>query len=181
MIKKPLDLYPGYYATDTGHIIGTKGQVLKEYVINSGYAMVSLHGHSVLVHRIVAYAFCPGYSPDLVVNHKNANRLDNRPSNLEWVTTKENIHDMQRRGKMNTRSARAKLAKVSLKPVWQCEPDGTHIAKFNSLKEAAESLHLNAGHISLVLSGQRHTTGGFSWQYVNPEQANVGRVKRNRK
>ena len=180
MESKEIDKYPGYFATSEGHIIGPKGKVLKEYVINSGYAQIAINGHKKLVHRVVAYAFCPGYSKQLVVNHKNANRLDNRPSNLEWVTTKENIADMKNRGVLDTHSARKRLAEVSLKPVWQCTKEGVHINRFSSLTEASEALNLSTGHISQVLSGERHTTGGFHWEYANKDQANIGRTLKHR-
>lgn len=43
-----------------------------------------------LVHRLIASAFCDGFDPDLSVNHKNGNKKDNVPENLEWCTLAEN-------------------------------------------------------------------------------------------
>ena len=42
------------------------------------------------VHRLVAFHFCPGYSADKVVNHKDGNKQNNCANNLEWVTRSEN-------------------------------------------------------------------------------------------
>nr|WNL49688.1 HNH endonuclease [Marseillevirus sp.] len=40
---------------------------------------------SILVHRLVAKAFCGGESPETpIVNHKNSCGMDNRAENLEW-------------------------------------------------------------------------------------------------
>lgn len=42
------------------------------------------------VHRLVAEAFLYKKSDDMVVDHINRNKLDNRVENLEWVTVLEN-------------------------------------------------------------------------------------------
>lgn len=54
-------------------------------------------GHMAFVHVLVALAFLgdpPGErgnrSGQYVVNHKNNNKQDNRPENLEWATISEN-------------------------------------------------------------------------------------------
>lgn len=43
------------------------------------------------VHRLVALTFVEGYRHDLQVNHKNGNKLDVRPENLEWISCAENV------------------------------------------------------------------------------------------
>ena len=43
------------------------------------------------VHRLVAKYFVDGYFDGAVVNHKDCNKHNNRSTNLEWITQKENI------------------------------------------------------------------------------------------
>lgn len=48
------------------------------------------------VHRMVCEAFhgtCP--APGMQVRHLNGDKLDNRPENLKWGTSKENAEDMR--------------------------------------------------------------------------------------
>jgi len=42
------------------------------------------------IHRLVMIAFSGGDKPELEVNHKDGNGLNNRLDNLEWVTSAEN-------------------------------------------------------------------------------------------
>jgi hypothetical protein len=71
-----------------------KGRVLKTFTAGAGYEYVVLsvnqNKKKVAVHRLVAQAFL-GVS-ELTVNHINENKKDNRVSNLEYCTQKENCN-----------------------------------------------------------------------------------------
>jgi len=50
------------------------------------------------LHRLLAEAFVPNHMNKPLINHRNGNKLDNSPKNLEWVTHAENIqhaHDLR--------------------------------------------------------------------------------------
>lgn len=69
---------------------------LKTNMFN-GYKIVGLYKDKVhkcyFIHRLVALTFFgEPSSPDLVVNHKDGNKLNNIPENLEWVTQSENLY-----------------------------------------------------------------------------------------
>lgn len=110
---KPIPGYEGLYsASDLGQIrrdtkyLNSKDTPLRQ-TVGSGYLGVSLSSGNVakrhLVHRLVCSAFM-GLSADLVVNHKNGDKADNRLSNLELVTRSENEihkHHVLRRGARN--------------------------------------------------------------------------------
>ena len=51
------------------------------------------------------------------------------------------------------------------KPIYQIK-DETIIKRWDSIKDAAESLNLKHGSISRVLTGKRKSTGGYIWRYA---------------
>lgn len=44
-----------------------------------------------LVARLVAMAWCDGYSPSMTVNHIDGDYRNNAAANLEWLTLADNI------------------------------------------------------------------------------------------
>ena len=97
---KPIPGYLNYYASDDGRIYGSslyRDGRLYEIVpyISLGYKRVCIRVNNHPVDKSVAFlialTFVDSYQPNFEVNHKNKNRLDNRPINLEWLTRKQNV------------------------------------------------------------------------------------------
>ncbi len=93
--------YEKYKISNLGNIKGIKKFFLKQTLKLDGYMKVQLSknnkGTEYLVHRLVAITFIPipdkykDYKiSDLVVNHKNLDKTDNKIENLEWNTYSEN-------------------------------------------------------------------------------------------
>ena len=92
-MKREISNYPSYYITESGEVFHNEKK-LKTF--NCGaYKGISLCKNGIIVkhyiHRLVAMMFLNnGLDFDLVVNHKNGDKNDNRVSNLEIVTQREN-------------------------------------------------------------------------------------------
>lgn len=100
--------HPQYEVSDSGVVRrSSSGLILKQWMSNVGYWMVSLSGprKHFTVHSLVALTFIGARPPGAVCRHINDDRLDNRVANLIWGTQSENIYDSVRNGK-HPRAAR---------------------------------------------------------------------------
>lgn len=97
-IFKPLREDPRYLVGNCGTVISTVSGFNRRLacsVDGKGYPTFQVGGRiirlNVKVHRAVATLFIPNPDAKPEINHKNGIRHDNRVSNLEWVTRRENI------------------------------------------------------------------------------------------
>ena len=92
-----------------------------------GYKRVSLckdgKVKTISVHRLVALNFVEG-NQNLTVNHKDGNKLNNHYSNLEFVSSSENVKHAYRIGlikppknKVGTENKKAKLTEIQVKNI----------------------------------------------------------------
>lgn len=84
-----------YLIRDNGTIWSEKRKrLLKGTIKRNEYQTVYLtynnKQYNLMVHRLVAEAFCPNPNNYTIVHHKDNNSLNNCAENLEWVTTWEN-------------------------------------------------------------------------------------------
>jgi hypothetical protein len=74
----------------TGQVYTRPSMYRKQYVGNHGYPAFRFKDVLYLTHRLVAEAFVEGDS-SLEVNHIDGNKLNCHYTNLEWVTSSQNI------------------------------------------------------------------------------------------
>lgn len=107
-------------------------------------------GKTFLVSRLVAMAWVDGYSPELTVNHKDGNPLNNCADNLEWVSLVDNIRDGFESG----------LYAANQIPVVVVR--GDEISIYRSLSEASRAIGKNPGYLSgkYIKQKKRRMNGG---------------------
>ena len=168
-IWKDIEGYKGLYQVSSlGKVRSlprntTSGKILKPITQKNGYLYVILYkdgkGNFYKVHRLVALAFVPNDDPQykIEVNHLNEKKTDNRASNLNWMSHKENIHygtGIERR------------VQKKIKPIKQISLDGTLVAIWPSIMEASRN-GFNQGNICQCCQGKYKTYKGFKWEYLN--------------
>jgi hypothetical protein len=84
------------------------GRIRRLWTDDAGYWVVTFKTLNrklvrVSVHRVVAAAFIGECPPGKEVNHKDGIKANNRATNLEYVTPKENIHHAMRLGLRTSR------------------------------------------------------------------------------
>lgn len=93
-----------YYDEQNGGIRSKNGKS-KGKLTTNGYKMVLLqrnnHKYYMCEHRVVWWWFNPDTDEELVVDHINCNRSDNRIENLQAVTQKRNAELTRERGRQN--------------------------------------------------------------------------------
>jgi len=92
---KQIKDYPNYSITEDGVIFSNITNKALAPFNNNGYLRIGLSKDNkrkkFLVHRLIAEAFIPNDQNNLLINHKDGNKMNNHISNLEWCTYSENL------------------------------------------------------------------------------------------
>lgn len=88
-----------YDVSNMGQVRNRKtGHYLAQMDDNGGYLELKIHGKTRKVHRLVMETFCPTDNDQLQVNHIDGDKTNNKLSNLEWVTPRQNMRHAVRTG-----------------------------------------------------------------------------------
>lgn len=101
------------------------------------------------------------------IDHVDTNRLNNHPSNLKWVSQKENrnnpltvIHNSEAQKGNNLNR------KDESKPVVQFTKNGEYVNEYPSLAQAERETGASYTHIADCCTGKRKSCGGYKWSFA---------------
>lgn len=147
-------------------------RIRKQKIDTKGYYFVILSKNGITkhlkVHQLVANAFISNPLKKKEVNHINGIKTDNRITNLEWVTHKENMQHAVKNNLISKESIKAnveRMNKATRKPIYQIK-DNKIINKFESISEASRTLGIVTSNINEILKGKRKRAKGYTFKYV---------------
>jgi hypothetical protein len=170
-----------YQVSNMGRVRSTawgKCEVMNLTIKDTGYPQASFRHNGkqkkVTVHILVALAFLGPRPGVLVINHKDGNKLNNTPENLEYVTVQENNAHAKRTGlndTMGESNPRAKLTENQVMMVLK------ELAQGKSQSEIAGSLCVSSSTIQLIASGKnwKHLSRE-SWRTPSSSECNGGQA-----
>lgn len=178
-VWKPIPGYEGFYeasnnkqirsvdrviTTKSGITRKLKGKILNQHQNQEGYWFVGLSLNGIikyrLVHILVASSFpeiCGYPFEGSEINHKDENKSNNTPENLEYMLHADNI---------NYGTGIKRHALSISKEVIQFDRQGNFIKKWNQIRKAALTLKVSEDGISRCCQGKQNKCGGFKWKYA---------------
>ncbi len=166
-----------------GYTVGEDGEIVSLNYRNTGVAKALTHSNTsgnlrykavhinkngkskmMLVHRLVATSFIPNPEGKSQVNHIDGDPSNNHISNLEWVTSKENMrHAIDVLG-FNPASGKTYNGSEHVSAVKVRCIDTNRV--YDSMRDASDDTGVLRSKLTLVCQGKRRTTGGLRWEYV---------------
>ncbi len=164
-IWKDIRGYEGYYQiSNCGSVKNLQtGKLLIGDKNSMGYKRVILYKpikKRFFVHRLVAIHFCDGYKDNLVVNHIDGDKSNNKAENLEWITRSENdLHAF----KLGLRKTYPCLFKYTV----LCYDKNTmkFIKEYPNAQACSDDLHVQRANIYSCCNGKQKSCRGYILKY----------------
>lgn len=141
--------FKDYYFDEKGNVLNKNKEKLKPWDDGRGYYVVDLaykSGENVRmkIHNGVAETFIGPRPKDAIVQHKDGNKHNNAPSNIEYLTQKENVAHAQVLIKGKEYISDAKLDKIRA------------MLKTKGIKEVADAMELNYHVVRDIKNGKTY-------------------------
>lgn len=157
-------IVPGYHysISSYGRVKNDETNLLLKPSLTCGYYKVRLSNEGkvkdFVIHNLLYCVFnnLTEIPKGYVVDHIDADKLNNNINNLRLVSLSENVKLSYYNQKTNS----------SCCPVEQLTLKGEHIETFLSCADAARALNLDSSTISKVCRGKNKSHGGFLFKYV---------------
>ena len=174
-VWKDIPGYEGLYqVSDYGRVISlsynkTGRKSLRTLRLDkAGYIVVTLHksgvSRTMKVHRLVAIAFIPNPLHLPQVNHRDENKANNHVDNLEWCTSSYN-NSYGNRPRKVLDAYKKRNRSIAERPVIMIDNDGTIIAEYHSISEAARNVGVRRESLRDAVLGRSKTCIGYFWKY----------------
>lgn len=182
---KDIEGFEGLYKiSNFGRVYSIRSKKTIKPFTSKGYLRICLSKNGVqvkkLIHVLVAEHFISKKPFDNAqINHKDLNKLNNKVSNLEWVSPSQNVRHLIENSNDRKKYLQKRMSEIgknfgllgveaSKKPVAQIDVETNKIIKiFESARDAYRKTGVNYKKISEVCRGQRKTAGGFKWVFYS--------------
>lgn len=159
-----------YLVSNKGRIKSLhSGKVLKPRINKYGYQQLTLYRDSKkktkVVHRLVAIAFIDNPDTLKTVNHKDLNKLNNKISNLEWMSALDNTRHAKRLGAMKGRQWGSDNFSAKLNEIDVIEMFYLYKNKNYLQRDIAELFNVSRATVCNILNGK-------SWRHMKNKPIN---------
>lgn len=146
-----------YYVSNMGRVKNKQGIILSGSSLDSGYDSYCLKNsnNKILGHILVWETFMEEKPDNMVINHINGNKKDNRISNLELVTQKDNML-----------KASIKTDAWNFKKVAEIDEKGNILNIYANASDAARAIGILPGSMRNTIRRNGRCSNGLKYQYI---------------